>query len=123
MIDDIQTDLVDEMAGKVGLPDAAVDEGDGRPNATHTPLRAAIEVAGLRKSYGDHVVLDGIDLSVPEGTVFSLLGPNGAGKTTMVRILSTLTAADAGEVLVAGHDIRREPMAVRSSIGVTGQFS
>jgi ABC-2 type transport system ATP-binding protein len=82
-----------------------------------------IEVAGLRKSYAGHVVLDGIDLSVPEGSVFSLLGPNGAGKTTMVRILSTLTAADAGEARVAGHDVRTEPMAVRSAIGVTGQFS
>jgi ABC-2 type transport system ATP-binding protein len=83
----------------------------------------AIEVARLRKSYGDHVVLDGVDLSVSEGSVFSLLGPNGAGKTTMVRILSTLTAADSGEVRVAGHDVRRDPMAVRSAIGVTGQFS
>jgi len=87
------------------------------------PSVPAIELAGLRKSYGEHVVLDGVDLSVPEGSVFSLLGPNGAGKTTMVRILSTLTAADAGEVRVAGHDVRSEPMAVRSVIGVTGQFS
>jgi ABC-2 type transport system ATP-binding protein len=86
-------------------------------------VRAMIEVSGLRKSFGDQVVLDGIDLSVPEGSVFGLLGPNGAGKTTMVRILATLSAADAGEVRVAGHDIAREPMAVRSVIGVTGQFS
>lgn len=85
--------------------------------------QAAIEVAGLRKSYGDHVVLDRIDLSIPGGAVFAILGPNGAGKTTMVRILSTLTAADEGSVRVAGHDVRREPMAVRSVIGVTGQFS
>ncbi|MBV9280709.1 MAG: ATP-binding cassette domain-containing protein [Chloroflexi bacterium] len=90
---------------------------------SQAPAQAAIEVTGLRKSYADHVVLDGIDLSVPEGTVFALLGPNGAGKTTMVRILSTLTVADAGEVRVGGHDVRREPMAVRSLIGVTGQFS
>jgi ABC-2 type transport system ATP-binding protein len=82
-----------------------------------------IEVAGLRKGYAGHVVLDGIDLSVPEGSVFSLLGPNGAGKTTMVRILSTLTVADAGEARVAGYDVRTEPMAVRSVIGVTCQFS
>ncbi len=86
-------------------------------------VSTAIEVSGLRKSFGDQVVLDGIDLSVPEGSVFALLGPNGAGKTTMVRILATLSAADAGEVRVAGHDIVREPMAVRSVIGVTGQFS
>jgi ABC-2 type transport system ATP-binding protein len=85
--------------------------------------QSAIHVAGLRKSYGDHVVLDGIDLDVAEGTVFALLGPNGAGKTTMVRILSTLLAADGGEALVAGHDVCREPDAVRAVIGVTGQFS
>ena len=94
----------------------------GKPGGT-AAVSAAIEVSGLRKSFGDHVVLDGIDLSVPEGSVFALLGPNGAGKTTMVRILATLSAADAGEVRVAGHDIMREPMAVRSVIGVTGQFS
>jgi ABC-2 type transport system ATP-binding protein len=84
---------------------------------------SAIHVAGLRKSYGEHVVLDGIDLDVAEGTVFALLGPNGAGKTTMVRILSTLLAADGGDALVAGHDIGGEPDAVRAVIGVTGQFS
>ena len=86
-------------------------------------MDAAIEVSGLRKSFGDHVVLGGIDLSVPAGSVFALLGPNGAGKTTLVRILATLSAADAGEARVAGHDVAREPMAVRSVIGVTGQFS
>jgi ABC-2 type transport system ATP-binding protein len=83
----------------------------------------AIRVTGLRKSYGAQVVLDGIDLQVPEGSVFALLGPNGAGKTTMVRILSTLITADGGEVRVAGHDVAREPDAVRAVIGVTGQFS
>jgi ABC-2 type transport system ATP-binding protein len=77
----------------------------------------------LRKSFGSKVVLDGIDLDVAEGTVFSLLGPNGAGKTTAVQILSTLIHADAGEVRVAGHDLTREPGAVRAAIGVTGQFS
>jgi len=85
--------------------------------------RIAIQVAGLRKSYGEQVVLDGIDLEVAEGTVFALLGPNGAGKTTMVRILSTLISADGGEVRIAGHDTAREPDAVRRLIGVTGQFS
>jgi ABC-2 type transport system ATP-binding protein len=83
----------------------------------------AIRATGLRKSYGEQVVLDGIDLEVPEGSVFALLGPNGAGKTTMVRILSTLIATDGGEVLVAGHDVGHEPDAVRAVIGVTGQFS
>ncbi|MFD1250559.1 ABC transporter ATP-binding protein [Nocardioides ginsengisoli] len=86
----------------------------------HTPV---IEVAGLRKSYGDQVVLDGVDLTVPGGTVYALLGPNGAGKTTTVNICSTLLAADAGDVRIAGYDVRREADAVRRSIGVTGQFS
>jgi ABC-2 type transport system ATP-binding protein len=84
---------------------------------------AAIEVAGIAKAYGDNAVLRGIDLTVPVGTVYALLGPNGAGKTTMIRILSTLTTADAGEARVAGFDVRREPDGVRRSIGVTGQFS
>ena len=84
---------------------------------------AAIVTKGLRKSYGDNLVLDGIDLELPEGTVFALLGPNGAGKTTMVQILSTLIGADGGEVLIAGHDPATDPDAVRKAIGVTGQFS
>ncbi|KHD76994.1 hypothetical protein MB27_14080 [Actinoplanes utahensis] len=83
----------------------------------------AIEVTGLRRSYGGQVVLDGIGLRVPEGTVFSLLGPNGAGKTTMVQILSTLIRADGGVARICGHDVRREPDRVRAAIGVTGQFS
>ncbi|WP_406197999.1 ATP-binding cassette domain-containing protein [Streptomyces sp. NBC_01017] len=83
----------------------------------------AIAANGLRKSYGDKLVLDGIDVAVPEGTVFSLLGPNGAGKTTAVKILSTLITADGGQARVAGHDLAAEPQAVRAAIGVTGQFS
>ena len=90
---------------------------------TGTTARPAIAVTGLRKSFGDKVVLDGIDLEVAEGTIFALLGPNGAGKTTMVQILSTLIGADAGELRVAGHDLAQAPDAVRSAIGVTGQFS
>ncbi len=85
--------------------------------------RSAIAATGLRKSFGDQVVLDGLDLNVPPGTVFALLGANGAGKTTTVKILSTLISADAGDVQVAGHDLAREPDAVRAAIGVTGQFS
>ena len=84
---------------------------------------SAIATTGLRKSYGDQLVLDGIDLDVAEGTIFALLGPNGAGKTTIVQILSTLIGADAGELRVAGHDLRVDPDAVRAAIGVTGQFS
>ena len=86
-------------------------------------MRSAISTSGLRKSFGDHLVLDGVDLDVPEGTVFALLGPNGAGKTTMVQILTTLIGADAGVLRVAGHDLADEPDAVRAAIGVTGQFT
>jgi ABC-2 type transport system ATP-binding protein len=88
-----------------------------------TDARPAIRAIGLRKSYGTQVVLDGIDLEIAEGTVYALLGPNGAGKTTTVHILSTLIAADGGKAQVAGHDITREPDAVRAVIGLTGQFS
>ncbi|WP_030321054.1 ATP-binding cassette domain-containing protein [Streptomyces sp. NRRL B-3229] len=85
----------------------------------------AIAANGLRKSYGDKTVLDGVDLAVPQGTVFSLLGPNGAGKTTVVKILSTLISADpgTGDIHVGGHDLAGNPQAVRAAIGVTGQFS
>ncbi|OKK02581.1 ABC transporter [Streptomyces sp. CB03234] len=83
----------------------------------------AIAANGLRKSYGDKVVLDGVDLAVPEGTIFSLLGQNGAGKTTAVKILSTLIGADDGAIRVGGHDPAADPQAVRAAIGVTGQFS
>jgi ABC-2 type transport system ATP-binding protein len=83
----------------------------------------AIRIVGLRRSYGKHLVLDGVDIEVAAGTVFALLGPNGAGKTTAVNVLSTLIPADGGEVHVAGHDVAREPDAVRAAIGVTGQFS
>jgi ABC-2 type transport system ATP-binding protein len=87
------------------------------------PTTAAVSAAGLRKSFGDTVVLDGIDLNVPAGTTFSLLGPNGAGKTTTIKILSTLISADGGHAEVAGHDVAAEPDLVRAAIGVTGQFS
>lgn len=95
----------------------------GEPGGTSVGVRTAIEVSGVRKYFGGQAVLGGVDLSVPEGSVFALLGPNGAGKTTLVRILATLSAADTGVVRVAGHDVAREPMAVRAVIGVTGQFS
>jgi ABC-2 type transport system ATP-binding protein len=85
--------------------------------------RSAIEVSGLRKAFGDKTVLDGIDLEVPAGTIFSLLGPNGAGKTTTVHVLTTLMRADGGTVHVAGYDVAADAKAVRSAIGVTGQFA
>jgi len=84
---------------------------------------SAIAASGLRKAYGDKIVLDGIDLDVRAGTVFSLLGPNGAGKTTAVNVLTTLVQADGGTAWVAGHDIATETRAVRAAIGVTGQFA
>src|SRR6202043_4099144 len=83
----------------------------------------AVHTSGIGKSFGQTRVLEGIDLTVAAGTIFSLLGPNGAGKTTMVRILSTLIPADAGDIQVAGHDVRSEAAGVRAAIGVTGQFS
>jgi len=92
-------------------------QGDGHPSP------AAVSTIGLRKSYGDKTVLDGIDLHIPAGSVFALLGPNGAGKTTAVKILSTLITADGGQAQVAGHDITTSPDRVRAAIGVTGQFS
>ena len=85
--------------------------------------QAAIRVSGLRKSFGEHLALDGIDLVVEAGTIFALLGPNGAGKTTAVRILATLLAPDAGTVEVGGVDALAEPDRVRTQIGLTGQFS
>jgi ABC-2 type transport system ATP-binding protein len=84
---------------------------------------SAIAASGLRKAFGDKIVLDGIDLDVRTGTVFSLLGPNGAGKTTAVNVLTTLMKADGGTVRVAGHDVATETKQVRAAIGVTGQFA
>ncbi|WP_124286090.1 ATP-binding cassette domain-containing protein, partial [Streptomyces sp. ADI92-24] len=97
------------------MPTSKLDSGPQPP--------VAVSTVGLRKSYGDKLVLDGIDLRIPAGSVFALLGPNGAGKTTAVKILSTLIAADDGQAEVAGHDIATSPQAVRAAIGVTGQFS
>jgi ABC-2 type transport system ATP-binding protein len=84
---------------------------------------SAIAVSGLRKAYGDKIVLDGIDFDVAAGSVFSMLGPNGAGKTTAVNVLATLIKADAGTVRVAGHDVVTGTRQVRAVIGVTGQFA
>jgi ABC-2 type transport system ATP-binding protein len=90
---------------------------------TKHATRAAVSANGLRKAYGEKVVLDGVDLSIGEGEVFALLGPNGAGKTTTVKILSTLIQPDGGTAMVMGHDLRGEADAVRALIAVTGQFS
>jgi ABC-2 type transport system ATP-binding protein len=85
--------------------------------------KPAVEATAIQKSYGDVEVLAGVDLRVERGTLFSLLGPNGAGKTTTVRILSTLTRADAGHVRVAGFDVVRERRQVRRAISLTGQYA
>jgi ABC-2 type transport system ATP-binding protein len=90
---------------------------------TNHATRTAVLVTGLRKAYGEKVVLDDVDVEIGEGEVFALLGPNGAGKTTIVRILSTLIPADAGTAMVMGYDLRGEAGAVSGVIGVTGQFS
>ncbi|ANY21930.1 ABC transporter ATP-binding protein [Gordonia terrae] len=83
----------------------------------------AIRATGLTKSFGDHTVLDGIDLEVPAGSVFALLGPNGSGKTTTVKILSTLSHPDDGEVEIAGLDPRTDRTEICAQIGLTGQFA
>ena len=82
-----------------------------------TRPRSATAATGVRKSFGDHVVLDGIDFDVAEGSILALLGLNGAGRTTLVQILSTLIGPDPGELRVAGHDLVREPDAVGAAIG------
>ena len=83
----------------------------------------AARVEGVAKRFGATVALAGVDLEVPQGMVFGLLGPNGAGKTTLIRILATLLTPDAGHADVLGHDVVREPAAVRELIGLTGQFA
>jgi ABC-2 type transport system ATP-binding protein len=90
---------------------------------TTIPSQAAVAATGLRKSFGDQVALDGVDLEVAEGTIFALLGPNGAGKTTAIKILSTLLKADAGTATVAGFDVATHPAKVRESFSLTGQFA
>ena len=93
------------------------------PRTTGTIQAPTIQTSGLRKSFGDHTVLDGIDLQVQPGTVYALLGPNGAGKTTLVHILSTLLKPDAGSAYVAGRDLLTDPDGVRAAIGLTGQVT
>ncbi|MEV7195071.1 ATP-binding cassette domain-containing protein [Streptomyces sp. NPDC093510] len=83
----------------------------------------AIETAGLVKTFGDNRAVDGIDLTVPAGTVYGVLGPNGAGKTTAVKMLATLLRPDGGEAHVFGHDVVREADAVRSRVSLTGQYA
>ncbi|MFB9806947.1 ATP-binding cassette domain-containing protein [Haladaptatus pallidirubidus] len=86
-------------------------------------MTLAIETAGLRKSFGETLAVDGIDLQIPRGTVFGLLGPNGAGKTTMIRMLATLLRPDAGTATILGHDVVRDAAAVRAKVSLTGQYA
>ncbi|MGW2345455.1 ATP-binding cassette domain-containing protein [Streptomyces sp. NPDC001661] len=88
-----------------------------------TATGLAIETAGLVKTFGDNRAVDGVDLTVPAGTVYGVLGPNGAGKTTAVKMLATLLRPDAGEAHVFGHDVVREADAVRSRVSLTGQYA
>jgi ABC-2 type transport system ATP-binding protein len=90
---------------------------------TTNPSALAISARAVHKSFGDHVALDGVDLTVTKGTIFALLGPNGAGKTTVVNILSTLLKPDAGTATVNGFDVAKQPADVRESISLTGQFA
>src|SRR5215831_11650342 len=113
----------DQVERRVGVVSGACQRRV-RPAADGDRMRnSAIAASGLRKAYGDKIVLDGIDLDVPAGTVFSLLGPNRAGKTTTVNVLTTLMKADGGTIRIAGHDVATETKAVRAAIGVTGQFA
>ena len=90
---------------------------------TNGPITAGtgISARGLRKSFGEKTVLDGIDLTVPQGTILALLGPNGAGKTTAVHLLTTYLRPDAGEIRIAGQDPVKNPQAVRRAIGVRSE--
>ena len=90
---------------------------------TATTSAAAIQVAGLTKSFGDHTVLDGVTFEVRRGEIFALLGSNGAGKTTTINILSTLLRPDGGSASLGGHDVDFDTDAVRRAISLTGQFS
>ncbi|MFC6825031.1 ATP-binding cassette domain-containing protein [Halopelagius fulvigenes] len=85
--------------------------------------RLAIETVGLRKSFGDVVAVDGVDLRIPRGTVYGLLGPNGAGKTTTIRLLATLLRPDSGTATVLGHDVVTEAAEVRAKVALTGQYA
>jgi ABC-2 type transport system ATP-binding protein len=91
--------------------------------ATVSATELAVKAAGLIKGFGDTRAVDGVDLTVPSGSVFGLLGPNGAGKTTTIRMLATLLRPDGGSARVLGHDVQEEPDAVRSRVSLTGQFA
>jgi len=98
-------------------------EPDRNNHGGHAVITAAVEVDGMSKQFGSTLALDNVSLSVDAGKVLALLGPNGAGKTTLIRILTTLLASDSGRARVAGLDVQREPKAIRSLIGLAGQYA
>src|SRR3954471_3009230 len=104
-------------------PIAKTGRRSSHPGPSVAAMTDAIVVEGLVKRFGDTTALDGVSLTVAEGSVLGLLGPNGAGKTTVVRILSTLLTADAGRAEVVGLDVARDADAVRAAIGLTGQYA
>src|ERR1039458_5567103 len=98
-------------------------EPDWNLHGGHAVITAAVEVDGVSKQFGSTLALDNVSLSVEAGRVLALLGPNGAGKTLLIRILTTLLAPDSGRARVAGLDVRRDPKAIRSLIGLAGQYA
>src|SRR5215468_10784551 len=108
-------------AGSFGRPDTVRLPACSGGCVSQISSGPAILAEGLAKSFGEVRALRGIDLAVPRGTVLGVLGPNGAGKTTAVRILTTLLLPDDGRAVIEGHDVRRNPAAVRRAIGLAGQ--
>ncbi|BFV59577.1 ATP-binding cassette domain-containing protein [Kitasatospora sp. CMC57] len=100
-----------------------MNRNDIAPNDRGLSGTNAVEVRGIVKHYGETKALDGVDLTVRQGTVLGVLGPNGAGKTTLVRVLSTLIKPDAGTAFVGGYDVLRQPKQLRRTIGLTGQYA
>ena len=98
-------------------------ERDWNGHGGHAVITAAVEVDGMSKRFGSTLALDNVSLSVEAGRVLALLGPNGAGKTTLIRILTTLLAPDSGRARIAGLDVQRDPKAIRSLIGLAGQYA
>src|ERR1700693_4854605 len=120
---DYQTHPPRICPGQVPPPTASSVDGAPAREVGSRPMDVMIEARGIRKAFGDTQALAGVDLSAKAGRVLALLGPNGAGKTTLVRILTTLLSADAGWASVAGFDVAKDASAVRSAIGMSGQFA
>ena len=114
----------ESAAARPGNPPPEANRAGSRKSGPGaTAVTATVEVDGITKSFGEVHALRGVSFTAERGTVLGILGPNGAGKTTAVKILSTLLRPDAGQAIVAGHDVRRDPAAVRRSIMMTGQYA